>query len=479
MALPDHKTKVVATIGPASDSPAIMQQLLRAGMDVARLNFSHGDFEFHARVIDDLRAAAAAVGRPVTIMADLPGPKMRIGTIQPDLVELKPGNRFTLTSRDITGDAAGASVTFEALPRVVHPGDTLFLNDGIIQLRVESVRGDDVACRVEVGGPLRSRKGLNVPGIDLGISAFTERDRECLAFAMAHGVDAVSQSFVESAADIRAVREAAASLGRHPFVIAKLERARALDRLAEILDAADGVMVARGDLGVEIPVERVPVVQKWIIKEANLRARPVITATQMLESMTSANRPTRAEAADVANAVNDGTDAVMLSGESAMGQYPVESVQMLARIAREVEPYEPGRWFRDQLRAGTSGDGPSLTDALALSVETTVARLSPSLVVVPTRGGATPRNVTRFRLRAWIVALCTQPETARQLHFSWAVYPVVLQEHPDDWRGFVERFMEDYGIGGSLAVIVAGPSDRNPDENPRMELVEIGSRLGA
>ena len=479
MALPDHRTRIVATIGPASDSPEIMRQLLRAGMDVARLNFSHGDFDAHARVIGNLREAAAAVGRPVTIMADLPGPKMRIGAIQPDLVELEPGDRFTLTTRDVSGNATRASVTFEALPRVVHRGDTLFLNDGIIQLRVESVRGEDVECVVEVGGPLRSRKGLNVPGIDLGISAFTERDRECLAFAMAQGVDAVSQSFVESAADVRAVREAAASLGHHPFVIAKLERARALDWLAEILDAADGVMVARGDLGVEIPVERVPVVQKWIVKQANLRARPVITATQMLESMTSTNRPTRAEAADVANAVNDGTDAVMLSGESAVGQYPVESVQMLARIAREVEPYGPGRWFRDQLRAGASGDRPSLTDTLALSVETAVERLSPSLVVVPTRGGTTARNVTRFRLQAWIVALCTKPETARQLQFSWGVYPVVVQEQPDDWRGFVARFMDEHGIGGSLAVVVAGPSDKNPDEHPRMELVEIGSRREA
>jgi pyruvate kinase len=268
------------------------------------------------------------------------------------------------------------------------------------------------------------------------------------------------------------VRDAAARIGKQPFVIAKLERSRALDRLPEILEAAAGVMVARGDLGVEIPVERVPVVQKWIVREANLRARPVITATQMLESMTGTNRPTRAEATDVATAVLDGTDAVMLSAESAVGRYPVESVRMLARIAREVEQYRLGGSFREQWRAQKSSEQPTLTNTLALTIETTVERLSPALVMIPTRSGDTARHVTRYRLPAWIVALCTLPDTARHLHFSWGVHPVVVQE-PEDWHEFIGRFMDEHGIAGNLAVVVAGPSEKNPNANHRMELVEL------
>jgi pyruvate kinase len=291
-ALPDHKTRIVATIGPASASPAVMADLLSAGMDVARINFSHGDFDTHARWIADLRAVEQETGRRLAIMADLPGPKMRIGTSAGEPVELHRGDQFTLTTRAVDGDAAGASVSFERLPQVVGVGAALFLNDGMIQLEVERVAGKDVHCRVVVGGELRSRKGLNLPGIDLGISAFTARDRECLHFALEHGVDAVSQSFVGTAADLEAVRAAAAAEGHHPFVIAKIERAVALDRLEEIVRAADGVMVARGDLGVEIPIERIPIVQKHLISTANVLGKPVITATQMLESMVRpAGRP--------------------------------------------------------------------------------------------------------------------------------------------------------------------------------------------
>ena len=252
MGLPLNKTKIVCTMGPASRSRDVMEKLLLAGMNIARLNFSHGDFSGHRGMIRDLREAARATGRRLAIMADLPGPKMRIGQFASEPFELKPGDPFTLTTEDITGDAGRVSVTFSPLPRVVKPGDTLYLNDGLIQIVVEQVQGNDVHCRVGVGGELRSRKGLNLPDIDLGISAFTEHDHRCMKFALENGVDAVSQSFVESAADIQAVRDAAAALGFQPFVIAKIERSSALRNLDEIIMAADGIMIARGDLGVAV-----------------------------------------------------------------------------------------------------------------------------------------------------------------------------------------------------------------------------------
>ena len=338
MALPQNKTKIVCTIGPASESLEVMCRLMEAGMNIARLNFSHGDFSAHKKVIDNLRAASAKTGRRLAIMADLSGPKMRIGTITPEPVDLKPDDTFTLTTEDIIGDKTRVSVSFEGLPKAVKAGDTLYLNDGYIQLEVTKVHGNDVTCTVKVGGELRSRKGLNLPDIDLGITAFTTRDRECLKFALDNGVDAVSQSFVENASDIHEVRKAAQALGYQPFIIAKIERSNALVNIDAIIEAADGIMIARGDLGVEVPIERIAVVQKDIMRRANMRAKPVITATQMLESMTTNKRPTRAEATDVSNAIINGTDCVMLSGESAMGDYPVESVTMLAKIAAAVEP---------------------------------------------------------------------------------------------------------------------------------------------
>jgi len=289
-----------------------MQQLLLAGMNVARLNFSHGDFSSHEKVIADLRQAARSVGLRLAIMADLPGPKIRIGILAEEPIELSAGEDFILTTAEVIGDLSRVSVSFGPLPQVVKPGNRIYLNDGMIELEVQKVVGEEVICGILVGGELRSRKGLNLPGIDLGINAFTARDRDCLKFALEHGVDAVSQSFVESATDIAALRQAAAEMGHNPFVIAKIERSRALDNLEEIFQAADGIMVARGDLGVEVPIEQVPVIQKQLMHQSNVLGKPVITATQMLESMTSSRRPTRAEAKDVANANLEGTDCVML-----------------------------------------------------------------------------------------------------------------------------------------------------------------------
>jgi pyruvate kinase len=276
-ALPPQKTKIVATIGPASESPEMLVRLIDAGLYVARLNFSHGDFTHHGEVIRRIRDAARTTGRRVAIMADLPGPKMRLGKIAPEPIQLSPGDRFTLTNQDIVGDSQRVSMTFEQLPKVVRPGHRLYLNDGLVQLTVERTTETDVECVVAVGGELRSRKGLNLPGIDLGISAFTEHDRDCLEFALGAGVDAVSQSFVERASDIQALRDAASRIGREPFVIAKIERCDAIAHFDEILAAADGIMVARGDLGVEVPIEEITHTQKTLITKTNLAGKPVIS----------------------------------------------------------------------------------------------------------------------------------------------------------------------------------------------------------
>ena len=333
MALPSKKTKIVCTIGPASEDRDTLAQMLLGGMNVARLNFAHGDFESHAQVIENLRAAADSTGKRVAIVGDLPGPKMRIGKL------VKHGQSFILQTEDIVGDNQRVSLNFKSLPDVVAPGDLIYINDGFIQLEVQNVAGDHVICEVQVGGELRSFKGVNFPGIELGISAFTDQDLEFLKFAANQGLDAVGQSFVQGPEDIKAVRAAAKALDYYPFIIAKIERAKALNNLDAILEVTDGIMVARGDLGVEIPIETMAITQKNIIRQANIYGKPVITATQMLESMVIHPRPTRAEATDVANAILDGTDCVMLSGETAMGGYPVEAVIMMACIARETEPY--------------------------------------------------------------------------------------------------------------------------------------------
>jgi pyruvate kinase len=455
-----------------------MEKMIRAGMNVARLNFSHGDFDDHKSVMEKIRAVSRKTGQPIAIMADLPGPKMRIGTFSDEPVELLAGDMFSLTTNDIVGDRERVSVSFPDLPRVAKPGDILFLNDGLIQLEVVRVEGSDVQCRVVVGGELRSRKGLNLPGIDLGISAFTERDRECLAFALENGVDAVSQSFVETPEDVHAVREAAAALGFNPFIIAKIERAGAVDNIDEILQAADGMMIARGDLGVEIPIEGITLVQKRIMEKAIIMGKPVITATQMLESMVDNRRPTRAEATDVTNAILDGTDCVMLSGESAMGKYPVEAVAMLAKIAEAAEPHRPGYRLREILMTyGRSGDVGTI-DLIALSVELTLERVTPATVIVPTLSGYTARNIARFRLPVWLTAVSPRHETCQALQFSYGVYAVHEADYPENWNDFARNWVQSQGLEGNLVILTEGPSPRNPGANNRMEIIDLERSAG-
>ncbi|MCZ7617955.1 MAG: pyruvate kinase [Myxococcota bacterium] len=473
MQLPDHKTKIVATIGPASASPEMLERLVAAGMDVARLNLSHGNLDSHARAIERLRAAARTVGRPLAILADLPGPKLRIGQLAREPIDLHAGDTFFLTTDDRIGDESGASVSFARLPEVVQAGTTCFLNDGLIRLEVERVDGRTVHCRVLAGGELRSGKGLNLPGVDLGLAAFTDRDREGLRFVLTEGVDAVSQSFVESAADIEAMRAAAGEWGHQLFVIAKIERAGALLRIGEILAAADGLMIARGDLGVEIPIEEIALVQKRLIQRANLAGKPVITATQMLESMTQSPRPTRAEATDVANAILDGSDAVMLSGESAIGRYPAEAVAMLARIARSIERLRPARAVRDALRDRPREEGAPLFDLIAISVDTLLERAAPAAVFVPTIGGTTARRIARFRPAPWVVAVSSSDAACQRLLFSWGVWPVPVAERPDDWRAFARTWLREHEIDGTLALVTEGPSPKYPDANERIEILDL------
>ena len=470
-----NKTKIVCTIGPASENPQTLREMLLAGMNVARLNFSHGDFSWHQTMIDRLRTASEAVGRPLAIMADLPGPKMRIGMLAEEPVQLTRGDLFTLTTKEIVGDARRVSVNFPRLPEVVKPGDLLFLNDGIIHLEVVTVEGCEVECRLLVGGELRSHKGVNLPEIDLGACAFTKHDHDCLTFASHNGVDAISQSFVETPADVETVRRAAEALGYRPFIIAKIERAGALAHVDEILAVADGIMVARGDLGVETPLEKIAIVQKQLIGRANLFGKPVITATQMLESMVDHYRPTRAEATDVANAILDGTDCVMLSEESAMGKFPVEAVHVLARVAAATEPYRTDVSVREVFACYDREGDVHLVDLISRNIQRTVSRLHPVAVIVPTETGNIARMTSRFKLPVWVAAVCPDETICRGMQFSYGVYPIHA-EHPDNWNAYARSFVQANELPQELVVMAQCPSPLDPETNPHVEIIDLRPR---
>jgi pyruvate kinase len=474
MRLPTHKTKIVCTLGPASQTPEILAQLIEAGMNVARLNFSHGDFSAHAATIANLRAAMQSTGRAVAIMADLAGPKIRIGQFAKEPIVLVAGAQFVLSTREIMGDQTRVFVNFPRLPEVVEPSHVIFLNDGSVQLEVLRVDGEEVICRVIVGGELRSKKGLNLPGIQLGRAAFTEYDEQCLRFALAQGVDAISQSFVENAADVVAVREAARALGHETFVIAKVERALALTHIDAILRAADGIMVARGDLGIEVPIEQIPMAQKRLIRAANRLGKPVITATQMLESMTQNPRPTRAEVTDVANAILDGTDCVMLSGESAIGAYPVQAVTLLGKIAAATEPHRSRAAVVDLLEGPIAvAEDASLRDVIAQSVAHAVRQVRPAMALVPTLTGAAARSIARFDLPVWIVAVTPREATARELQFSYGVY-AEHAELPRDWAAFARQWLALHELSGERVLLSGNPSEQHPTLGYRMEILELG-----
>ena len=473
MDFPLKKTKIVCTIGPASESRETLENLVSSGMNVARLNFAHGDFESHAKVIENIRAAAAATGKRVAILGDLPGPKMRIGQLSEEPVELVRGQSFILQTEEIVGDDQRASLSFKGLPQAVKPGDEVYVNDGFIQLRVLKVVEGEVHCRVQVGGELRSFKGVNFPGINLGISAFTERDREFLGFAAEQKLDAISQSFVQGPEDIKVVREAAQAMGYRPFIIAKLERAQALAHLDAILAATDGIMVARGDLGVEIPIEEIATVQKHVIRRANLFGRPVITATQMLESMTVQPRPTRAEVTDVANAILDGTDCVMLSGETAMGNFPVEAVATMARIAQVTEPQVGPPDVARLLREAKASGEISNEDLVSLSIYRTVEAIQPVAVVTPTLSGTTARCLGRFQLQVWIVAVSPNESTCQTLQFSYGVDAVYERRRPESWQAYTRNWLAEHGLTEGLVVLTHGSGTALGGGTNQIEIVDL------
>ncbi len=480
MTLPHHKTKIVCTIGPASANLDTLKQMIRAGMNVCRLNFAHGDFASHGKTIGLIREAARAENTRIAILADLPGPKMRMGEIAGDQVTLDNGSTVVLSSCPCDGRDNRLPIQFSELPRLVNKGDAIFLNDGFLHLTVEDVGETDIRCCVEVGGVLMSHKGINVPGQELGISAFTDRDRELLTFAVGQGIDAVSVSFVQRPEDIEEVRQAASAAGGDPFIVAKIERAVAVERIDDILRVVDGIMVARGDLGVETPIESIALVQKRLIESANRARKPVITATQMLESMVGNPRPTRAEATDVANAILDGTDCVMLSEESAMGRYPVDAVRMLARIAEATERDRETRIHRTALpvsmqefHAVRQGDPAEVVDVIALDVAAAVTRLHAKLVIAPTNSGKISRLISHFRLPGWIVAFSPNPATCQRLCFCYGVHPVALDGNAEDWVKAAGIWLRDNGLSEGMAVVTHRWHDGRHNGTNRMEIVDL------
>lgn len=422
------RTKIVATIGPASREPAIMRSLFINGANVLRLNFSHGTHDEHAEVIKRARKISDELGIHTAILQDLPGPKVRTGKLEDGLnsVKLEQGQTFVLTTNDVLGNTERIGVQYKDLPNDVAVGNRIYLQDGQITLRITGKNATDVMTTVEFGGELRSTQGINYPDGSLNISSVTERDFEHLAFGLEHGVDYVAVSFVRSADDIHRVKAFIADRGMNVPVLAKIEKHEALEDLHNIIEAADGIMVARGDLGIEIPLEQVPLVQKAIIAKCNRASKPVVTATQMLESMTLNSKPTRAEVTDVANAILDGTDAVMLSGETARGSFPVEAVRTMAEIAREVEKDYPHATLRDRRLAGVS---PTIATSIAEAATRASDELGIQLIVTGTTTGNTAHHIAAFRPRAKIVALTPTHEVARRLALIWGTDSILIDRY--------------------------------------------------
>jgi pyruvate kinase len=448
-------SKIVCTIGPASKSRSVIEKLLRAGMDVARLNFSHGKHEDHAANIALLRAAAAEQGKTISILADLQGPKIRTGVLAGGTpVLLTAGQQFVITTARILGDSTRVNTTFTPLPREVRKGNRILLSDGLIELRVTQVRGREVICRVINGGALGENKGINLPGVQLRVPALTPKDKADLKFVLKQNVDYIAVSFVRRAEDVLQAKALIRKAGKDVPVIAKLEKPEAIENLDAILRAADGVMVARGDLGVEMRPERVPVVQKTIIARAREFRRPVITATQMLESMTGNPRPTRAEASDVANAIFDGSDAVMLSAETASGKYPVEAVQMMASIIEEAEKSIsefPRPSMQEQLK---------VAETVAELVCHASRELHMRLIAVFTHSGFTARLVSRYRPLVPIIAFSPEANTRRRMALIWGVMPKEIKDpHKIDTLAAIseKRLLEERLVRkGDVIGIVAG-----------------------
>jgi pyruvate kinase len=427
-----RRTKIVATIGPATNSTEVLRELIEAGATTLRLNFSHGTHEDHKRSIRLIRQVSFELNQPVGILQDLQGPKIRLGKFENGSVQLNKGDRFTLTSRMLPGTHEISSVTYELLADEVPVGSTILLDDGRVEMQVEEVdpANRELRCRIVVGGVLSNNKGVNFPGVYLSIKAMTEKDRVDLMFGLDQGVDWIALSFVRNPQDILEIKELISSAGKYVPVIAKIEKHEAIEQMEAILALCDGVMVARGDLGVEVPAEDVPILQKRLIRVANRQGIPVITATQMLDSMVNSPRATRAEISDVANAILDGTDAVMLSNETAVGNYPVQAVQTMARIATRIEHDQP------RFKTADNHVGQSIPNAISQSVGQIAEQLNASAIMTLTKSGATARNVSKFRPYTPILAITPQVNVARQLQMVWGVKPLLVLDLPSTSQTF-------------------------------------------
>ena len=423
----NRKTKIVCTIGPASRDPEKIEALIKAGMNVARLNFSHGSLDEHAENIERIREISGRLGEPVAPRQDLAGPKIRIGNIAEEKVKLEPGADFTLTNRDVAGNASEVSVNYFELPREVSAGDTLLLADGSVELTVKHVdpAGGNILCRVEVGGELSSRKGINLPSGSISVPIMSEKDETDLAFGIGQGVDYVALSFVRNDRDVEIARFMMKKLGGSIPLIAKIEKHEAIRNIDAIISLVDGIMVARGDLGVEIPLFQVPQVQKMVIQKAADARIPVITATQMLRSMVDNPRPTRAEVSDVANAVLDGSDAVMLSEETAIGNYPVKAVEMMARIAADADSVFPTRPWRERLHRKETLTS---TQAVAHAACQLAKDVNAAALVTSTQSGSTARLVSKYRPGKPILAPTPVADTYRRMALYWGVQPIMIEK---------------------------------------------------
>jgi len=455
-----RRTKIVCTIGPASEDEAILRQMILRGMDVARINFSHVEcdqYDWVRALVSRIRDVAAAEGHIVAVLQDLQGPRLRVGGLEVPEVLLEPGRQIILTTRDVPGNADAVHVEYQSLPQDVQPGEVILISDGEIELRVDSITDTDVICSIIDGGILRPHKGINLPGMTISAPTITEKDRRDVQFGVAIGVDFVALSFVRQAADVVTLKKIIAEAGAATPVIAKIEKHEAISNFDDILAASDGIMVARGDLGIEMPSEEVPLLQKMIIAKSRAAAKPVITATQMLESMIASPRPTRAEVSDVANAIFDGTDAVMLSGETAAGKYPVDSVATMSRVAETTEkalPYGEYVASRRLARAAT------VTDAIAEATCEIAFDLDVKAIITSTASGRTARVVARHRPSAPIFAITPRESTQRQLTLVWGVRPLLAADcnSLDEMiNSSVSRVQaESFVADGDMVVITAG-----------------------
>lgn len=470
-----RKAKIVCTIGPASESVETLKRLLTAGMNVARLNFSHGSHEEHAARIRNIRQAGRELGVQVAILLDTKGPEIRTGVLAAEQVELVEGNTITLTTEEVPGTAERVSITYKDLYRDVEVGSTILIDDGLIGLRVEKIEGSEIICRIKNGGILKSKKGVNVPGVKINLPGITEKDSEDILFGIREGVDFIAASFVRKAADILEIREILEQHQAKIDIIAKIENQEGVDNVDEILTVADGLMVARGDLGVEIPAEEVPLLQKKLIQKCNELGKPVITATQMLDSMQRNPRPTRAEASDVANAILDGTDAIMLSGETAAGKYPVESVETMNRIALRAEQ---ALNYREILYTQSSRRQVTITDAISQAVANAALDLEAAAIVTATESGHTARMVSKYRPKAPIVAVTPHEGVMRRLSLVNGVYPVLgkTASTTDEMLEISvrEAVQAGYVRHGDLVVITAGVPVRESGTTNLLKIHVIG-----